>query len=325
MTSPQNIAIIGCGSMGRIHAQCLSMIPGARIIVFCDIDEERAREMCRTYRGAYCTTNVDAVLRDDTIDAVYICTQHDTHSVLAVKAAKAGKHIMIEKPLALTIEDCYSIGEAVEKHGVKLMTAFKLRYYPAVAKVKQLIPKPLVTVAQMMDARWADDFWANDPLRGGGNVLSQGGHTMDLLYHLNESEPVRIYAEGGNLAHPDLEIVDNIVATVQFANGSLGSVVQGDSGPTPFVSKFSFQVMDGMRTAHLHNRLKSATLFDGDKVVEYEDSEEYGLLEENRDFIRALQEDTEPPITYRDGLRATLLVLKAFEALRSGVPQELEL
>ncbi|MBI3111167.1 MAG: Gfo/Idh/MocA family oxidoreductase [Ignavibacteriales bacterium] len=316
------VAIIGCGSIGEIHAQCLQSVEGARLGAFCDAFEQRAQELSRKFQGSYATTDPARIFSDDSIDAVYICTHHDTHSLLAIQAAQAGKHVMMEKPLALTLDECYRVGNAVEKSGISLMTGFKMRYYPSVARVKQFIPNPIITVAQMMDGHWPSDFWANDPIKGGGNVLSQGCHTMDLVYYLNESEPERIYAEGDNFTHDGVKIIDNIVATIRFANGRVASVVQGDSGQTPFVSKFSFQVMDGMRTAHLHDRMKTATLFDGEKVVEHTDPEEYGFQEENRDFIRALQMNQKPPITHRDGLRATLLILKAFESIRTGLPQD---
>ena len=325
MGKPVTVGIIGCGMVAKDHADSLAQIPDAVIRACCDVDQSRAEAFCKQYGGGYATDDPARIFRDDGIDAVYICTYHDTHSTLAVQAAEAGKHIMMEKPLALTLAECDAVGNAVEKSGVKAMTGFKMRYYPSVARVREFIPSPVVTVAQMMDSRWPDDFWANDPIKGGGNVLSQGCHTMDLVYYLNQSEPVRIYAEGGNFTHKGIPIVDNIVATITFANGHVASVAQGDSGATPYVSKFSFQVMDGLRTAHLHNRLKTATLFDGTDVVTHEDPEEYGFLEENRDFIRALQNDEDPPITHRDGLRATLLLLKAVESLKTHVPQEIRL
>jgi len=315
-------AVIGCGSIGEIHTQCLAQLDGMKMVAYCDTLIDRAKALHRKYGGLYSTDDPDQIFRDNAIDVIYICTHHDTHSTLAIKACEAGKHIMIEKPLALTLEECYRVGEAVEKSGVKLMTAFKMRYYPMVKRAKEFIKKPLVTVAQMMDARWHDDLWANDPVRGGGNVLSQGCHTMDIVYFFNQCEPVRIYAEGGNLHHPNLDIIDNIVATILFENGSIASVTQGDSGQTPYVSKFSFQMMDGLKTVHLYDRMKTGTFFDGEKTEIHHDAEEYGFLEENRDFIHALQTGTPLSVNYRDGLRATLMILKAFEAIKTGQPQE---
>lgn len=323
MSSTLRVAILGCGSMGNIHAQCLSQIDGVRLRALCDADEARARALARSFPADVITTDPEHIFADDAIDAVYICTYHDTHSDLAIRAARAGKHVLMEKPLALTLDECYSVGNAVEKYGITLMTGFKMRYYPSVARAREFIPSPIMTIAQMMDARWPDDFWANDPVRGGGNVLSQGCHTMDLVCHLNVSNPVRIHAEGGNFTHPGLDIVDNLVATIKFANGSIASVAQGDSGQTPVVSKFSFQLTDGLRTVHLRDRLKTVTLFDGETSTEHVDREEVGFLEMNRDFIRALRERRPPPITHRDGLRATQLLLRAVESLRTGVPQSL--
>jgi predicted dehydrogenase len=316
-------ALIGCGSIGKVHTECLSKLEGMKMVGFCDQFLSAAEKLSQEFGGAYHTTDVSRVLRDDSIDAVYICTHHDTHSTLAIKACKAGKHVMIEKPLALTVDECYRVGEAVEKSGVKLMTAFKMRYYPMVRRAREFIPRPLVTIAQMLDGRWPDDLWAQDPIKGGGNVLSQGCHTMDLVYYLNGSEPTWIYAEGGTMTHAGTSVIDNIVATIVFRNQSIASVTQGDSGQTPYVSKFSFQTLDGVKSVHLHDRLKTGTFFDGEKATTQSDSEEYGFLEENRDFIRALRENVPPPIDHHDGLRATLLILNAFEAIRTRQPKEI--
>lgn len=325
MPAPIRVAIIGCGEVGATHAGILAAMDTARPAAYCDTDAQRAASLLQQFGGNYSTSDPDRIMRDDAIDAVYILTHHNTHSTLAIAAAAAGKHVLIEKPLALTLPDCYAVGNAVEKSGITLMTAFKLRYYKSVQKAKAFMPEPIVSAGQMMDSRWPDDFWANDPVRGGGNVLSQGCHTMDLLYYLNASEPVRIYAEGGNFTHPSLPIIDNIVATIRFANGHIASVVQGDGGATPKVSKFSFQMMDGRKSVHLYNRLKSATFFDGQHTTELHDDEEGGFVEENRDFIHALQTGSAPPITHRDGLRATLLLLKAFESIKTGLPQTVTL
>jgi myo-inositol 2-dehydrogenase / D-chiro-inositol 1-dehydrogenase len=325
MAENLRVAIIGCGAMGEIHAGCLSRIDRVTLRALCDSDLRRATSLAATYPSAYVTTDPEKILQDESVDAVYICTHHDTHSMLAIRAAEEKKHVMLEKPLALTLGECYDVGNAVEKHGIRLMTGFKMRYYPSVRRAREFIPSPLVTIAQMMDARWPDDFWANDPAKGGGNILSQGCHTMDLVCHLSGSRPERIYAEGGNLTHPGKGIIDNIVATIRFENGSVASVAQGDSGHTPFVSKFSFQITDGRKSVHLHDRLKTATLFDGEHTSDVTDPEEYGFQEENNDFVRSLLGGTPLPITHVDGLRATLLVLKAFEALKSGLPQDVSL
>ena len=180
-------AIIGCGAIAEEHLRALAEVEGIVPAVYCDVDPARAGGMLGRYGGRYATDSLARVLADDAVDAVYVCTHHDSHATIAEQAAAAGKHIMMEKPLALTLADCERIGQAVDRSGVTLMTAFKLRYYPMVARAYQFITAPIITIAQVMDTRWPDDFWAQDPVKGGGNVLSQGCHIIDLVCYLNRS------------------------------------------------------------------------------------------------------------------------------------------
>jgi predicted dehydrogenase len=315
------IGIIGCGAIAREHARTLVTIEGAELFAYADVSEPAAIAMRDAFGGTIATTNPMEVIGDDRVDVVYICTWHDSHARLVELAASARKPVVLEKPMAITREDCLRICDAVERSGITLMTAFKLRFYPIVERARSFIERPIMSVAQIMDTRWPDEFWAARPVVGGGNVLSQGPHAMDLLYHLNRSEPAVIYAEGGTFTH-DGELVDNIVATIRFANGRIASLAQGDSGTTPYVSKFSFQIVDGTRSVHIHDRLKSGVFYDGVDVEHIRDAEELGMLEENRAFIRALRGEIAPPTNHIDGLRATSMVLAAIEAIRTGKPQQ---
>ncbi len=109
-------ALIGCGGLGKVHAQMVQPLASMKMVAFCDVD--------------------------------------DTHAPFCMRAAHAGKHIRVEKPLALTTQECVEIGRVVEATGVKLMTAFKMRYFDMILKVKELIPNPLMVTMQMMDNRW---------------------------------------------------------------------------------------------------------------------------------------------------------------------------
>ncbi|HOQ28449.1 MAG TPA: Gfo/Idh/MocA family oxidoreductase, partial [Armatimonadota bacterium] len=96
-----NLGLIGCGALGKIHAQCIAQIPEARFVAYVDKVEDAAEAALKQFGGDYATTDVETLLCDDSVDAVYICTRHDSHASLAIAAARAGKHILIEKPLAL--------------------------------------------------------------------------------------------------------------------------------------------------------------------------------------------------------------------------------
>jgi predicted dehydrogenase len=323
---PRNvsIAIIGCGDAGRVHAQCLAGIPEAEIVACCDVDETRAVQFKNEFSLQYATSDTKRIFADDTIQTVYICTHHDSHLPLAVAACEARKDIFMEKPLALTMEECAAIANTVERSGVKFFMGFKMRFYPMVERAHAFIPSPRIIAAQMMDIRWPDDFWANDPYKGGGNVLSEGVHTFDMLAHLAHANPVRIYAEGGNFHHEKFRMIDGLTATIAFDNGAVASVTQGDLGHPALVSKLSFQMFDGEKSVHLYNRLKSGIFFDGEQSETITDKDEMGYKEENRVWIRCLQMGLPSPCNAIDGWRATMLVQKAFTAVHTHRPQDIE-
>ncbi len=324
-----SIGIIGCGEAARVHAQCLGTIEGAEIVACCDTGENRAAQFARDFHIPKLTTDVRAIFSNDAIRAVYICTHHDSHVPLALAACEAKKDIFMEKPLALEPRDCETVANAVARSGVKFFMGFKMRFYPMVGRARAFIANPKIIVAQMMDVRWGDDFWANDPRKGGGNALSEGVHTFDLLSYISGARPVRVFAEGGNYHHPRFEgMIDGLTATVAFENGAVASVTQGDLGHPALVSKLSFQLFDGSRSAHLYNRLKTGYFWEGDKSdIEpkiYSEPEETGYLVENMEWIRCLQTGSQPPCTVLDGWRATALVQHAFEAIRTNTPQIFE-
>jgi predicted dehydrogenase len=320
-----NIGIIGCGEMGQIHARCIKEIGTATVRGLCDTDEIQARKLLAYSPDAYVCSVPEHLMNDDSIDAVYVCTHNDSHARLGIAAARAGKHVMMEKPVAMSLRECDELLNAVERSGIHFMTAFKLRFYASAQKVREFIPAPLLCIAQMTDERWPDSFWGNDPVRGGGNVLSQGCHAADLMCHLLGSEPVNVYAAGGNYHHPGLDITDTLAATVTFSNGAIGSLVVGDMGMTPFISKLSFQVMDGSRSAHVYDRLKQVSLWDGKQEKHYTDSEELGFLQENKEFLQAIGRKAQPSATLRHGIRATVLLLRAIESMKTGQPQSVQL
>jgi predicted dehydrogenase len=132
--------------------------------------------------------------------------------------------------------------------------------------------------------------------------------------------------------HPEIGLIDNAAVSVQFANGSIASIIAGDSGEAAFTSKFFFEVMDGKRSATLHDRCHNATFWGWDRdTLRVEElspeaaQDPEGVRAQMKAFVCALREGTEPPTGPRDGVRATSMVLKAFEAIRTGKTQELRL
>lgn len=345
MVAEVNVAVIGLGGKGRSHAANLVNLPGVQLVALCDINteaiERSRRQIGSAANAAYATTDAEQIFADHSIDAVVVATQHDTHAPLAIGAARAGKHLLVEKPLALTEADCLAIEKAVTEAGVQLLMGFQARHRYFVQLIKQRIPNPRVVVGEIIDPKWPDGFWAVDPVKGGGNVLSQGVHTFDLVCYLANAEPESIYAVGGIFSHdPTITpTIDTCLATIRFANGAVGSVGIGDFGPLPWPGDKSFyQVFDARdHSATLYGTqlLFASRTMDGRREVEEHRTEQppegqqpdYGgtirLVEE---LVQCVRENRPPVVaaTVREGRRATTLALRAFEAMRTGQVQRVE-
>ena len=239
------VAVVGCGGMGTIHARNLTALGVGEVVTFADAAPEKAAALQAEVGTGVVRTDIRRAIEDPSIQAVVIATHHDSHPDYAVMAANAGKHILIEKPLALTVAEARRMVEAVESNGVQLMVGFQARFAPLVSRAKAFIPQSLVSTGQMIDPRWGDALWAQSPDRGGANVLSQGVHTFDLLSYFHDSEPVAIAAGGGAFTHADSDLIDSTVCTIYYANGSTASAVIGDFGPAHHVKKSFYQLFDG--------------------------------------------------------------------------------
>ncbi|MNI20246.1 hypothetical protein D3C73_737200 [compost metagenome] len=212
------------------------------------------------------------------------------------------------------------IGEAVRLSGKKLFTAYKMRYYDLLAKAKELIPHPLMVTMQMMDNRWGEGMWANDPIKGGGNVISQGCHSTDILRYVAGGNPIEVYAAGGNY-YQTTGVIDNLAAVFRFDNGTSGNWVQGDCGCPPLTSKFFMQLFAEGKSVTLSDRLTTLSYKEAGQDEIIIKGTESGFMEENKSFLQCIQDDTPPLIDHVDGLYATLMVLQAIESLKSGKPE----
>lgn len=330
------VGIIGCGGMGKLHARNLAGLPNARLRAYADPREEAARALLDAYGGDYIAAEAGRLFADDGLDAVFICTHHHLHHPLCLQAAAAGKQILVEKPLALTVRECEEIEAAVEAAGVKLMVGFMARFSPFVERLKAAVPRPLMSLGQLVDPRWADTSWANDPVAGGGNVLSQGCHCFDLLAWLHNSEPVDVFAGGGNLHHPALPITDAVAATIRFANGTAACAVVSDLGKPVVAGKAFYELFGGDRTATLVGfyddpklccwNTEPATMTMADlPEPDRNYNAAHGYPQMARAFIDWVAGGSVPPqaALARDGTRATRIGVAACESARTGQLQPL--
>jgi predicted dehydrogenase len=344
------VGIIGCGNLGSRHATNLAALPAVRVSACVDRDRSRAFAL-RDRLGATeaCVTeDAQLVFDDPRCDAVVIATHHDSHPSLAMAAARAGKHILIEKPLALDEASCRAVEITVADAGVQLVMGFQGRAAPLTRRALAWVQQPRVVLGNLIAGRWGDQSWAQQLDTGGGNVLSQGVHAFDLLTHAAGAAPQVIFAEGGTLTHDPrtTRVIDSVLCTIRFANGVLGTLAIGDFGPTPWTLLGSYEFFDAAgKSAALHHYFEGLCLGTaGSRVLPWvaeaepalelglddlepdERADPYGYAATAAEFVQAIRSGCASEIAAdaRDGRRATAAVLAAFESIRRGVPVTLE-
>ena len=320
-----NAAIIGCGEMGKIHVACFEHIKNIKLHACCDVDVEKAIVLKEKYQAKYATKNVEKIYNDSDIDVVYILTTTSTHNELCLAALSAKKHIFIEKPVTLMSEETYQIYQTSKKLGLTVMVGFKFRFYEMIEKSRSFINDPFMVSVQVMDDPWPENFWANDITQGGGNVISQGVHGADLLRCCANAEPGSVYAVGGNF-HQPTGVIDNISATFRFENSVAGSLVVGDCGQAPMISKFMLQMHGAPGSLIVYDRLTRLQFKpkNDDEILDFKGTEN-GFLEENKLFVKALMGEKLLTSTLWDGYIAQAMVDAALSSAKSGRVESISL
>jgi len=234
-----NFGIIGAGVIADFHARAINDIPQARLVGFCDGGSGRAAELAQKYACSR-FANYDQMVHSGDVDIVTIATPSGFHLEPSVAAAKAGKHVICEKPLDVTLERVDTMIEAHRNAGTRLGGVFQNRFVDAVAPLKKAIDAErfgTVTYAGAYIPWWRPDDYYKDSwhgtwrLDGGGALMNQGIHMVDLLCYLaGPVESVQAFTE--KRGHQQIETEDTSVAALRFTSGALG-VIYGTTASYP--------------------------------------------------------------------------------------------
>ena len=244
--SPLRMALIGCGSIAGTHAEALSLLPEAHLITCADSVPERAVSFAAKYNlRAVPTTEV---LLDRDIDAVTVCVPSGLHAEWGVAALRAGKHVIVEKPMDVSLSACDRLLAAARVAGKTLSVVSQHRFDPASGLVKQAVEKGELGPLVMVDARipWyrTQDYYDSGDWRGtwamdgGGALMNQGVHTVDLLRWI--CGPVAsVSAQMRTAAHARIEVEDSVCATLAFASGAIGTLAASTSAYPGFAARLA--------------------------------------------------------------------------------------
>jgi predicted dehydrogenase len=347
------VGLIGCGKVGQIHAAALRGIAEAELTAVCDMSAERVRTFADRY-GAHGYTDVDALLREGKVEAVVIGTPHPLHAGPAIRAAEAGVHVLVEKPMAATVADCDAMLAAANRAGVLLGVISQRRFYEPVRRMKEAIDagkigRPALGVFTMYSWRepayYQSDSWRGKwDTEGGGVLVNQSPHQLDLLrWFMGPVAEVSGY--WANVNHPGVEVDDTAVAVLRFRNGGLGAIVtsvaqkpgiytkvhvHGTSGASVGVETDRGATFIAGMTAIAESPLNDVWTIAGEEHLltsfQAEDRARFTQIDASihyhalqiQDFLHAMQEGRPPLVTGEDGRAVVELFTAIYCSNREG-------
>ena len=237
-------AIYGCGMISPVHANSVLELEDAELIGVVDICCERAADFADKYK-VRTFSDYSELLQSDEVDVVCICTPSGTHADLAIEALRAKKNVILEKPMAITVEDCDKIIAACEESGNRLMVISQMREKPDIIRAKEIIDsgklgKIVLCNLQMKYYRSPEYYkgsWrGTKEMDGGGALMNQGVHGIDVISYLcGKIKPKSCQSLVRTLVH-DIEVEDTAVAICEFESGALG-IITGTTSVYPGFSR----------------------------------------------------------------------------------------
>jgi predicted dehydrogenase len=347
---PLGFAIVGCGMIAGFHARALAEIAEAQLVALVSRHKERARSLADSL-AAPCNvySSIEPALIRSDIDAVIVATPSGAHMEPAIAAALARKHVVVEKPLEITLERCDRIIEACDRSGVQLCTIFQARFSELNQELKAAVEGARfgrVTLAETTCKWWRPQSYYDEggwkgtkALDGGGALMNQAIHNVDLLAWL--MGPVtEVSGYTATLAHQRIEVEDTAVACLRFANGALG-VVQAATGAHP-----------GLPTTIAIHGDRGSVVVENDAVVRWQLTPEtahdrdvqerfarpagsasgannpagishLGHVRQLTDFVRAVQTGQKPLVDGRAARQAVQIILGIYKSAASGRREKL--
>ncbi|MFC1597077.1 Gfo/Idh/MocA family protein [Planctomycetota bacterium] len=345
MTDKLRFALVGCGSQGRYLSEALALTGQAELVACCDLNHEAAQETARRWGYARAYTNTGQMLDEADPDAVIVATIHDQLQPCGLAVVDAGKHLFIEKPMALNVPDGRVLVDRARAAGVKIMVGYTLPFLPTRVRLKQLVDRGVVgdlvhiTAGQFIGPL---DGWLAQPDHGGGPLFYIGTHVIYQVLDLVPNRAKRVFAE---VDRTDTGVDEACLFSVRFDGGLTAQIgtsqkiggrygwldVLGSAGRLRsewergeiFVQSTAVDAYRDPTTILVpdeatgppleHGQMASATGF---RYVR-------AWAAEFADFIAAIRDDRDPAVTGDDGLRVLEITDAVFQSGRTAQPVEL--
>ncbi|TDU81456.1 myo-inositol 2-dehydrogenase/D-chiro-inositol 1-dehydrogenase [Prosthecobacter fusiformis] len=339
MSVPVRFALAGFGAWGKLHAQSIAGNVDAHLVAIAAPSDASRAEAEALYPGVQIFADAAEMIAQAEFDILDIVTPSHTHREMAVAAMTRGKHVLLEKPMAITLEDCKAIVAAAKEHGVQLAVGHELRLSSQWGEIKKIIDsgrigEPQYVLVELLRKpyRLGASGWRYDPHRVGSWVLEEPIHFFDLArwYLEGSGDPVELYAYGNSRDAERPGLFDNFSAMFKYANGSYAVVSQTlaafEHHQTVKVSGTKGALWAGWSGA-LDRTLEPSyflKVFDGENLeevkLEKHSGEVFELREEIAQCVEMVRTGKPPVASGMDGLWSAGLCLVAEESIRQGKP-----
>jgi predicted dehydrogenase len=321
-SNAMGVALVGAGNLARwVHLPNLKKIPNTHLRSVFSANGPRGKSYALRFGADYCCSEYTEILNDPEIDVVLIVSRNAQHAPQALAALQAGKHVFLEKPMALTLEECRQLYRATIETGKHLTVGFNRRYSPSYLGLKRQLKRragPAVLNLRVNSPGIAGDYWMADPAAGGA-ILGEACHFVDLMYWLLDSEPVLVSAISLPPGKKDPIGENNLVSSFRFADGSVASLTYCTVGSKTSGGERVEAYVPGMSATA--EDFKRITLRGSEVIRRSSWFAEKGYAEQLRAFFDEIRGGTRPAIDVRDGARATIVCLRMLESARTMAPR----
>lgn len=312
------VGLIGAGNLARwAHLPILTRMRGVALRAVCSANGARGKTYASRFGAAYCCSDYEEMLWDEALDVVMIVSRNEHHAAQALSALRAGKHVFVEKPMALTEAECRELDRAVETSGKQLTVGFNRRFAPFYLEQKQQLAGragPAVINCRINSPGISGGYWMADPTQGGA-ILGEACHFIDLMYWLLDAEPVSVAAFSLPTGRQEPIGENNLSASFRFADGSIANLTYCTVGSKTSAGERVEVFQQGAGV--VVEDFKRLSVQTGTRRERSQWWAEKGYGAQLESFLAAIREGRAPEVTVRDGARATIGCLRMLEAART--------
>jgi polar amino acid transport system substrate-binding protein len=316
-----NAGFIGAGSFAQSYLIPYVKSGGASLDTVVTTKGITSKNVADKFGFNTTSSNSDDIMNNPEINTVFIATPHNSHAQFTIEALKANKNVFVEKPLAMTIDELIEVENTLTNSDGKLMVGFNRRFASvskAIKKSFENLSEPVFVNIRVNAGFIPKEHWTQNPELGGGRIIGEMCHFIDLMQYFTESEPVKVYAECIGTQNEKMKADDNISIIVKFQNGAIGSLnylANGDKA----LPKELIEVFGGGKTARILD-FRSGELYENNKITQIKSSSK-GHKQEVHQFLECIKNGHSSPISFESIKLTTLTTFKIIDSLRTGLPQ----